>query len=234
MSNITSNKIWKKWYPDELKSEFNISTVKPIVNQKKMLYQLKKNKSQRDPSNKKEINNLSKNKDYSIAYNEGLKKGEEIGYKIGIEQMLSNNNKNHYNEQNKINSILSNFESELNAIDDVIVPKLVQLVLKVTAKIIGETHLIKESMILNKIKEILKTKCIICDKPKLIINPNDKNLVEKHFKKIFNTYGWKIICNKDIHSGGCKIESEGGNVDSTLTTYWRELCKLSLLNENYS
>ncbi|CAL4042198.1 flagellar assembly protein FliH [Buchnera aphidicola] len=231
MSDIISKKIWKKWYPEELASSQFFKQNTYITHKDQLC---KKNSTSLVINNvKKELYSKKESEIYKKNNEESSAEGEKIGYEIGVKRGLLEFEKQQQIAQKKIDTFLSDFEVELSILDNTISTHLVHLVLKIIAKIIGDTPLIKTSFILNKIKEIIRLESIHFDKPKLIIHPDDYDVIKKHFGKIFDMYGWSISCDHRMHLGGCKIESKDRNLDATISTLWRELCRLSLCNENY-
>ncbi|HXK00278.1 MAG TPA: flagellar assembly protein FliH [Buchnera sp. (in: enterobacteria)] len=230
MSDITSKKIWRKWYPEELSLSQCIKKNTYIIHKDQLF---KKNQISIFSNVKKEFCNQQKTEIHKKNCQKHKNK-EALDYKVEMENSVLEFKNKQKIVQKKINTFLSDFESALDSLDNVISTRLIHLTLKVTAKIIGENPLIKTSFILNRIKEIIKIESINFCKPKLIIHPDDHDLIKKNFGKMFSMYGWSISCDNRINLGGCKIESEDNNLDATIATLWHELCKLSLCNENCS
>ncbi|CAL4318626.1 FliH/SctL family protein [Buchnera aphidicola] len=229
MSDIISNKIWEKWYPEELVSSKFLKKTTCVIHKDKLS---KINLIKRAGINLKK--NFYDKKESKISEKNYRKKNiKEEDRKIEINKSLLELEKQKQIVQKKIDIFLSEFELELDNLDKVIPTHLVHLALKIVTKMVGDTPLIKTSFILNKIKEIIQNESIRFYKPKLIIHPDDLDMITKNFGKIFDKHGWRILCDHEIRLGGCKIESEGSNLDVTISTLWRELCRLSFFNEHY-
>lgn len=229
MSDITSNKIWEKWYPEELVSSQFLKKTTCIIH-KDTLSKINLIKCV-GTNIKKECYDKKESKISENIYQKKIIKEEDD--KIRIKKSLFELKKQKKIVQKKIDMFLSEFELELENLDKIIPTHLVHLVLKIVAKMVGETPLIKTSFILNKIKEVIQMESIRFHKPKLIIHPDDLDMITKNFGKIFDMHGWSILCDHGIRLGGCKIESNNGNLDVTISTLWRELCRLSFFNEHY-
>ena len=230
MSDITSKKIWKRWYPEELSSLQCIKNTTYVIDKDKLLKHHQTNSVFTDI--KKETYNEKESKIYKKNCQNNTTQ-EVVDDNIRTQKNIFELKKRQQIVQKKINKFLSDFESALDSLDSVISTRLIHLTLKMTAKIMGENPLIKTSFILSRIKEIIKLESIHFCKPKLIIHPDDHDLIKKNFGKIFSIYGWSIACDNRINLGGCKIESEDSNLDATIATLWHELCRLSFFNENY-
>lgn len=229
MSDIISNKIWEKWYPEELVSSQFLKKTTCIIHKDKLS---KINLIKCVGTNeKKEFYDKEESK--ISAKSDRKKIIKEQDYKIGIEKSLLELKQKKQIVQKKIDMFLSEFKLELENLDKIIPTHLVHLALKIVAKMVGDTPLIKTSFILNKIKEVIQKESILFYKPKLIIHPDDLDMITKNFGKIFDMHGWSILCDHGIRLGGCKIESDNGNLDVTISTLWRELCRLSFFNEHY-
>ncbi|XBC38251.1 MAG: flagellar assembly protein FliH [Buchnera aphidicola (Floraphis choui)] len=130
-----------------------------------------------------------------------------------------------------MDNLLSSFEQSLIKLDEVISSRLVNLALNISKKVIESTSFSEETILLKKIKTILKNEKIAFKKPKLLIHPSDKEIVENYFGNIFAKYGWTIFYDEDISKGGCIVFSGDTILDSTILGRWTELCRLVLKKE---
>lgn len=229
MSDITSKLVWKRWYPEELSSLQCVKKTTYITYKDQLL----KNNHTNSPfvDIKEEFYDQKEDKIYKKNYQKNTTKGV-VDCNIKTQKNVLEYEKKQQIVQEKINMFLSDFKSALDSLDSIIPTRLIHLTLKIIAKIIGENPLIKTSFILNRIKEIIRLESMHFYKPKLIIHPDDNDLIKKKFGKIFSMHGWSISCDNRIKLGGCKIESEDSNLDATVVTLWHELCRLSFFNEN--
>ncbi|XBC40820.1 MAG: flagellar assembly protein FliH [Buchnera aphidicola (Nurudea yanoniella)] len=153
------------------------------------------------------------------------------GFAAGFEKALLEFNKKNNFLLMKMNDFLSSFKHELEELDKIISSRLVFLVMNIAKKITENTAYNDDQNLLKKIKEILKDDKIIFNKPTLFIHPDNTEIIEKHFKKIFSKYGWTIFYDKKISRGGCIVRSEDTILDSTIEGRWTELCRLVLKEE---
>lgn len=131
----------------------------------------------------------------------------------------------------QINNLVLSFDKALTKLDGVISSNLAFLVMSISKKIIESTPCYDDKSLLKKIKKLFKDEKIVFSKPKLFINPYDKEIVEKHFKTIFLKYGWTIFYDKKVSKGGFIIYSKNTILDSTMSGRWIELCKLVFKKE---
>ena len=64
-------------------------------------------------------------------------------------------------------------------------------------------------------------------KPQLRVNPADFERVETQMGASLSMHGWRLLADNQIHSGGCKVSAEDGDMDASIATRWHELCRLA-------
>ncbi|XBC42357.1 MAG: FliH/SctL family protein [Buchnera aphidicola (Meitanaphis elongallis)] len=222
--------VWRKWYPEEIRkdankiSENNIN----IRNEQRNQKQEKNDESTRFVS--KENNDLFL-EDNQPNYTEGFFKGEKDGFIAGFDKALLEFNKKNDVLLTEMNNFLFNFEQSLIALDDVISSRLVNLALNVAKKVIETTLFYDDQSLIQKIKKILEHEKIVFHKPKLLINPSDKEIIENTFGTMFFKYKWVILYDEKVSRGGCIVFLGNTILDSTVLGRWTELCRLVLKKE---
>ncbi|QCI16341.1 flagellar assembly protein FliH [Buchnera aphidicola (Aphis craccivora)] len=221
MSNLDLKKEWKKWNPEKIflnNSKKNYDFFRDIEILKETDFStLKKNKltnefKQLDKIKKKSFNN-------------------ELDY-----LKLKNNLEEKENEytllNHKLRDLCSNFESAISLFEETLFSRLLKTVLIVASYIVGEKFLINESILLKKIKKIIKSDNFFLKKPQLVIHPNNKKILEKLLKQSKNNK-WELICNKTIDPNSFKIHSEQSDIDATIYARWKEVYRIILEEEGH-
>ncbi|XBC43382.1 MAG: FliH/SctL family protein [Buchnera aphidicola (Meitanaphis flavogallis)] len=231
MYRFVSKMTWKKWYPEEIeKNDGNKLDSARIMSEKRD----KLTKEIHDKNSYSVVNkdtNICINDGNEHNYETGFCKGEKEGFSVGFDKALLEFNKKSDCILVQMNTFLSNFEQSLIALDDVISSRLVYLVLNISKKVIENTLFSDDKQLLKKIKMILKNEQMVFKKPKILINPQDKKIVENHFGEVFLKYGWTVLLDKKISRGGCTVFLGDTILDSTVVGRWSELCRLILKKE---
>ncbi|WP_422667534.1 FliH/SctL family protein [Buchnera aphidicola] len=222
MSKFIEKQYWKLWCPKKI---FLKNTSK---NSKNILYStniLEKNlyteiENEDNEKCKKNIQDSSKILYMNDIEIKNLKEKEyQKGFTKGCE-------KNKIILQNKIKKIFIDFENSILSYDKLLFSYLLKVILTVSAYIIGKNINVNKDHVLSYIKKIIIQDDILLKKPRLIIHPQNKKLVEKFFLNCINTYDWKLVYDKNIDVNGCKVMSDSGDIDMTIDARWQELCRL--------
>ncbi|CAL4042039.1 Flagellar assembly protein FliH [Buchnera aphidicola (Takecallis arundicolens)] len=190
---------WKKWCPKNIHRDISIDQNKENENKNTVLYK--------------------------IYYDEGFKAGIKEGYKLKLKRTEFDIYCAKLKIQKKMKDCLEILHESFKHFDVIIVDCLLQIVLKISSKIINNSLNIQKSKIIKKIQLMLST-TILSKKIIFKININDKYIFEEYFKKILSSYNYIIQCDPHIKSGECIIDLERETLDSTSFTKWKELCRL--------
>ncbi|XBC39803.1 MAG: flagellar assembly protein FliH [Buchnera aphidicola (Chaetogeoica yunlongensis)] len=227
MSKDLLNSTWKKWHPQKIEKITNNIPKKLVKfkNTDNYVSSFSKKNYNSDYLNKK----LVKNDD---GYKNGFKKGEQEGFLSGLKKFSLKFEKEHVFILDKMKKSLSEFEKSLSLFDEQVSSKIVEIILKVSKKVLESTSCSNNSDLLKKINKIFREHMFFLNNPKLFINPDDKIFVENYFSDLFNQYNWTIHCDNDVPLGGFVILSGDTILNSTTSIRWRKLCQLKYFEEN--
>lgn len=145
------------------------------------------------------------------------------GYKAGIEKA-----------QNDIESLKNSMGEFLNAKQEVfeyIAPDILEISIDIAKKIVKHEIELHPDLVLESIKEVLKT--LSKDEPKIIIkvNPSQNVLVKENIPEITSSIGIEakinILSDDTIELGSCIIQTNNGIVDATINT------RLEIIKETF-
>ena len=152
------------------------------------------------------------------AYEEGFQKGEADGLASGkskIEEMV-----------NRLHSIINDVETLWPNLISANEEKLISLILKVSEKIVLGHVALDNEMVRKSVLEAFQ----ILPEPETVsifINNEDYEYIENIKDDIFqdakNLKQISIISDSSVSPGGCRIESEKGDVDATIETRLRAI-----------
>lgn len=160
-------------------------------------------------------------------YEAGFQAGREAGHLQGVEDAK--------HEQTILTEhwqhMVTDFQQTLDALDSVIASRLMQMALTAAKQVLGQAPLCDGSALLNQIQQLIQQEPMFKGKPQLRVNPGDFERVEQHLGVTLNQHGWRLLADNQIHSGGCKVSAEDGDMDASLATRWHEICRLAAPGE---
>lgn len=168
-------------------------------------------------------------------FQQGLEAGQKQGYAAGFQQGQEAGQLQGLQEGQQQQAVLtehwqhmvSDFQQTLDALDSVIASRLMQMALTAAKQIIGQAPICDGSALLNQIQQLIQQEPMFKGKPQLRVNPVDFERVEQQLGASLSMNGWRLLADSQIHSGGCKVSAEDGDMDASLATRWHELCRLA-------
>jgi len=146
---------------------------------------------------------------------EGYAAGHSAGYAAGIQQAQT--------EAAQINTLLQSLQEGLGQIDQQVAQSLLDLSLEIARKMVVETMQVKPEIILEVIREAIRSLPHFNQNAHLILNPQDAELVREHMGEQLNHAGWKIFTDTQIQRGGCKLETAHSHIDATTKERWKRI-----------
>lgn len=167
---------------------------------------------------------------------DGKKQGYDVGFaqgkQEGFEQGLSESSAQQRETGERFSRLLHEFKISLDNLDSVIPSRLVQLSLTAARSILGKNITCNNDVLLEKIQELLQQETLFKGVAQLWVSPDDKALVHDSVGHSLESMGWALRTDPNILPGGCRITSDEGEFDATMSTRWQELCELA--REDYS
>lgn len=178
---------------------------------------------------KEEIKAQAYQEGFNLGKEEGFTAGKQLGYEQGyqigehegrehIEQQL-NDEKAH--TMQAITNLLTNFQQSINDLDELIVPKLVDLALLAAQKTVGSISKVKQKQLVYTIKALLE-QCLLISGPIILhINPDDFIWLEPMLGEEIKQDNWQWIADPNVESGGCKLFTETNEIDASISNHWQ-------------
>jgi Flagellar biosynthesis/type III secretory pathway protein len=165
------------------------------------------------------------------AYEEGLKAGREAGFQAGHEEGLELGREAglaEYNAQLKtaltpLGELIKEADAAVQGMDAHLSESLLQLALTVGRQLAGEALAANPEQVLELIRAILHEDPMLTDKPVLLLNPEDLELVKEHLEQEISSVGWKLRVDDRLERGGCRLVSANGELDATIETRWQRI-----------
>ncbi|AIU73311.1 flagellar assembly protein FliH [Hafnia alvei FB1] len=168
-------------------------------------------------------------------YQHGLQQGEKQGYDAGFQQGLNEGRsqglQQAQTEQQPVldhwRQLAQEFQHSLQAMDNVIAARLMQMALTAAKQIIGQSPVCDASAVLQQIQHLINQEPLFNGNLQLRVNPQDLPIIQQQLGVQLEQQGWRLLADTQLHRGGCKISAEGGELDASIATRWQELCKLA-------
>lgn len=161
----------------------------------------------------------------------GKKQGYQDGFAQGMQEGIAKGIAESKEQQQAIverfSQLLKEFTTSLSNLDSVIPARLVQLSLTATRSVIGANIAYDHTVMLGKIRQLLQQDALLKGHVQLKVSPDDFQMVQENLGELLSSVHW-TLCQDDLMlPGGCRITSEEGEFDASISTRWEELCHLS-------
>ncbi|HQT26041.1 MAG TPA: flagellar assembly protein FliH, partial [Burkholderiales bacterium] len=148
-------------------------------------------------------------------YEVGRRQGHDEGYRQGMTEAAE--------KANKLGTILSNLEQELQRLEAEISQDILSLSLAIARQVLLQTLEVKPELILSIVREGISTLPPFNQHAHLTLNPEDASLVREQMGDQLEHTGWKIMEDPRMERGGCKIETTTSQIDATLSNRWQRV-----------
>lgn len=164
-----------------------------------------------------------KQQGYAAGYQDGLQTGTQQGLQDAAQQQQP--------VIAQMQQMVNEFQQTLDALDSVIVARLMQLALTAAKQVIGQSPVCDGTALMGQIQQLIQQEPMFSGKPQLRVHPSDLERVEQHLGPTLSLHGWRLLADNQLHPGGCKVSAEEGDLDSSIATRWHELCRLAAPGE---
>ena len=168
---------------------------------------------------------------YQAGIAEGRQQGHEQGYQEGLARGLEQGLAEAKSQQAPIHArmqqLVSEFQTTLDALDSVIASRLMQMALEAARQVIGQTPTVDNSALIKQIQQLLQQEPLFSGKPQLRVHPDDLQRVDDMLGATLSLHGWRLRGDPTLHPGGCKVSADEGDLDASVATRWQELCRLA-------
>ena len=146
---------------------------------------------------------------------------QKEGYQEGLNQAKA--------DIEEMRNSLSAFLGAKQAVFDMVAPYVMEISLDIAKKIIKKESEQDDSILLNNIRELLKTLSKEESKITLRVNPIQVSPVKSEVPEMLNNAGLEakvlVVPDETVMEGGCLVETTNGVIDATIET------QLSVISE---
>ncbi|MES9900082.1 MAG: flagellar assembly protein FliH [Sedimenticola sp.] len=146
------------------------------------------------------------------AYEEGREEGFEFGHKEGLVKSESQLRE----WVHSMDELLTTLDTPLKVLDNQVERELVELVISLVRQLVRREVKIDPNHIIGVVHDALSILPIASRGVRVVLHPDDAELVRRIYDVTDKELGWKIIEDPVLARGGCRILTETSQVDATL------------------
>ena len=164
---------------------------------------------------------LGQTEGFDIGKKSGYEQGFALGQQEGLQQIEQQLSDEKLKAAENITDLICNFQQSINEIDELIVPKLIDLAMLAAQKTVGTLSKVKQKQLVFTIQMLIE-QCSMLSEPILLhLNPDDLLWLEPIMNEEIKQYHWQVIADPNIESGGCKIFTDTNEIDTNVTNHWQ-------------
>ena len=123
----------------------------------------------------------------------------------------------------RIAALVKGVEAELATLDQGVAEDLLQLALGIARQVVTTALAVKPELLIPLVREAVQNLPYAGSAANLLLNPDDAALIKSALGEQLAQGGMKIIEDRAIARGGCRIESAGSTIDAALSTRWQRV-----------
>jgi flagellar biosynthesis/type III secretory pathway protein FliH len=159
--------------------------------------------------------------DYSGVIKQEYDKGVEAGKKSAVKFLENEFKKKLSVGTHEISNLMDGIKNEFEEYKHQFDKYIITLSIAIAEKIVKHEIILESDIIIMQIKDAIN-KVLGVENITIHINPEDEEMLRMHKNEIMNKFDsikeLHIHANDKIERGGCKIESQLGNVDARIST----------------
>ena len=155
----------------------------------------------------------------AAAHAEGLELGRASGYADGLDMGRAEAAR----ELEHLQSIAVTFGEAVAQADEVIANDVLELALHLARGMLRTALDVKPELILPVIREAIGYLPVFQQPAKIILNPQDAQLVQDAMGDELEKSGWRVVTDPAVARGGCKIDTPQNQIDAQAAARWQRL-----------
>jgi len=153
----------------------------------------------------------------------GISEGLEIGSAKGYDQALIEGREQNILKSQQFTDLINNFEIELQQAKENTAQQILELCLEMSQAMLKTALDVRPELLLPIITQSLEDLPGVQFPATLHLNPSDIELVKLALGDDLKKDGWRIISDKHIEAGGCRLDTATNKIDATLPSRWQQL-----------
>lgn len=162
-----------------------------------------------------EIFKQSKEEGYAVGFQEGKVAGYAEGRntaELEVEEEVSH-----------LQALLSNLTQDLHTMQQHIANDLLVMAITISKKMTAQALQIKPELIVPIVQEAIQQLPYSVQRPRLFLHPDDAKIVLTHLSDQLTQESWSIREDDQLIRGGCRIVTNGSEIDATTESRWQKI-----------
>jgi flagellar assembly protein FliH len=148
-------------------------------------------------------------------YQQATDQGYQAGYTQGLTAAREHGE--------RMAHLLGNLQQELSVLDQTVAQDLLQLALTVANQVITVALEVKAELIVPLVREAIQGIAHGNVPASLALNPKDAELVREMMAEHLHHGTVRILEDKTLGRGGCRLHSAGSTIDASVETRWKRV-----------
>ena len=148
---------------------------------------------------------------------EGYQVGLEEGKKLAHEEAALT----FKTQTDRLTDITNHFAAALTDLDQEIAEDILEFAVEVARQVVTSSLRVQPESLLLIIREAMASLPVHHGSVLIYLNPQDMDMVKTHFSEQIHHAGWRLLEDKEIQAGGCRVHAGSSEVDATVGTRWR-------------
>lgn len=148
-------------------------------------------------------------------YQQGFAEGLAAGRQEGLKAIQA--------QAQEIATITANFAAALSDLDQSVAEDVLELALEVARQMVGASLQVNPECLIPVIREAMSALPLHHGSILVHLHPSTIELVRTHFGEQLSHAGWRLIEDRDIQAGGCRLHVGNSEVDATVSNRWRRI-----------
>ncbi|WP_342323928.1 flagellar assembly protein FliH [Kosakonia sp. BYX6] len=229
----TSNSRWQSWRPENLLDD-------SFSEERELRAAMPASDPASEAALQVELSRLrqqAEQKGFAAGQTRGVEEGKKLGYaqgfeegrEEGIEKGKAEYQQLQQKQSDEFAQLIDNVKITLDNLDSVMPARLVQVALMAARSLLGESVVstTTNAWLLTRIQQLLQEDTKHLNQVKLWVSPEESAAVQEQLGEVLHSRGWELCTDDQMLPGGCRLTTDGGELDSTTETRWNELCTLS-------
>lgn len=153
------------------------------------------------------------------AWTEGFREGQKQGREDG----LAESELQRQSLRQRLDDLINHLSSALEQVDQEMAEELLDFAVELARQIAGHGLQVQPESLLPVIREAMAALPLHHGTVLIHLCPEDMDMVREHFGEQLSHAGWKLVEDKHVQRGGCKLHSGSSEIDATVATRWRRV-----------
>lgn len=225
---MSDSDAWQRWQPEDL---FSPAPASAPVTDSSVLAAPDAPSAEVPDADLTHARQQAHEQGYSAGLAEGRSAGHAEGYQQGLAEGTAQGITQSRHEQavvhQQMQQLVVDFQQALDALDSVIVSRLMQTALAAARQVLGNALPVDSGALIAQIQQLLQQEPLFSGRPQLRVHPDDLEIVEQIAGPALAQHGWQLRGDPALHRGGCTVIADDGSLDASLSARWQAICRLA-------